>query len=57
MKTYIVRVVLTQHFEQRIEAEDPHEAQQKAVEAAGSADPISVTFESTTTPVELAYEG
>ena len=60
MKTYLVQVTLTQYFEQRIEADDPAEAQQKTVEAAATGEapePVKLTFESKTTPLELAYEG
>lgn len=59
MKTYVVKTQLTQYYEQRIEAENANDAASKAsiIAGTGSVEPISVEFISTTTPVELAYEG
>jgi hypothetical protein len=59
VKTYIVKTKLTQFYEQRIEADDPSDAANKAaiVAGTGTVEPISVEFISNTQPVELAYEG
>ena len=59
MKTYIVRNVTTQHYEQKVEAPDPLTAQQIASEEhqRTEQDPIKIDIQTTVTPVELAYEG
>lgn len=59
MTTYIVRNTVINYFEQKIEANDPQQAQSLAAEQQfhNELAPKRMKIESDIVPVELAFEG